>query len=63
MLNFIFGMIVSCLLVDCILMLACAREKTGGSDIFRFLIYLPFAPLMIIDIIRGNWKTTEEKEK
>ena len=59
MLNFIFGMIVAWLLVDCIMMLACTRE----SSIFRFLIYLPVAPLMIINIIRGNWKTTEEEEK
>lgn len=62
MLNFIFGMIVAQLLVDCVLMIACAREQTE-SNILRFLIYLPFAPLMIIDIIRGNWKTTEEEEK
>ena len=62
MLNFIFGMIVAWLLVDCVLMIACAREQTE-SNILRFLIYLPFAPLMIIDIIRGSWKTTEEEEK
>lgn len=63
MLNFIFGMIVAWLLVDCILMMACAKEQRRQSNIFRFLIYLPFAPLMIIDIIKGNWKTIEEEEK
>ena len=62
MLNFIFGMIVAWLLVDCILMLACSFEQTE-SNIFRFLIYLPFTPLMIIDIIKGNWKTTEEEKE
>ena len=62
MLNFIFGMIIAWLLVDCILMIACSREQTQSS-IFRFLIYLPFAPLMIIDMIKGNWKTIEEEKE
>lgn len=62
MLNFIFGMIVAWMLVDCILMIICSLELTE-SNIARFLIYLPFAPLMIIDIIKGNWKTTEEEEE